>query len=131
MRMSIDLHGAVCRLVTPDEWRTMLEEGRLRIIDTRHGYVVGTLQDHSLVAVKDLFSPIAVDTPMPLQLKIQRWKQKDIAKKYGVSPQHVSKVIRGERRVRNPRNQPPLATLSSSVASTFRVPSRPHADAST
>lgn len=53
--VTIGLHGALCRLVTPDEWRTMSEEGRLRFINTRHGHMIGALQDHSLIAVPDPF----------------------------------------------------------------------------
>lgn len=64
--MSIDLHGAVCRLVTPDEWRTMSEEGCLRFINVRHGFMVGALQDHSLIAVPDPFlrgAHVSIDVP--------------------------------------------------------------------
>lgn len=61
-------------------------------------------------------------------LKIQKWKQKDIAKKYGVSAQCVSSIIRGTRRSKNLPNLPPLKAPSSSEASTFPSPSQPRAD---
>lgn len=48
---TIDLHGALCRLVTPSEWRTMIAEGRLCIIGTQYGHIIGALPDHSLIAV--------------------------------------------------------------------------------
>lgn len=61
------------------------------------------------------------------KLKAKRWKQKDIAKKYGVSVQCVSKIIRGERRVRNQPNLPPPTAPFSSGGDTSPVPSLPHA----
>lgn len=60
-------------------------------------------------------------------LRTQKWKQKDIAKKYGVSKQCISKIIRVERRTRNRPNLPPQAAPSSLEANTFPSPSPPHA----
>ncbi len=61
------------------------------------------------------------------RLKLQRWKQKDIAAKYGVSPQFVSSVIRGNRRAKNLPSLLPPALPASLAVGTFPVPCPPHA----
>lgn len=60
-------------------------------------------------------------------LSAQRWKQKDIAAKYGVHQSSVSDIVRGKSRVKNlPTLLPPIV-LDVLVGGISPVPSPPHA----